>query len=377
MFWGVAIFLWFSLNKSLTLETWLPSLLELQGLHPNPRGIWKDDRCLAPPLHNFSSPRLPPLQANSTSSKVAFLFLTNNDRDGPVLEEMWRKWLPEDDPRYLLLVHTEVSTTTVPLGPFFCRHAIPSVPSKHTFLLQAEMQLLKYALNEGATHFVFLSLSHMPIRSFDSVYEQLVKRTKNGSRSIFWISDQWQVERDWSTTSRELGIARQHLSRASQWSVLTRFHVQVILRNELTLLRWNHAIETAYNEGKRMGPPDELFFPTLLKQQLYTNFSSAVYDDYHLVWMEWIAERNRDCSPHHGRPPEHPCTFQSLKLKLIRYLQGEGYLFVRKILPNTQLVNPDENREPLLSSLPRVINGYENAVKSISESIKKSTAAQE
>eukprot|EP00541_Cyclophora_tenuis_P015116 CAMPEP_0116551502 /NCGR_PEP_ID=MMETSP0397-20121206/5995_1 /TAXON_ID=216820 /ORGANISM="Cyclophora tenuis, Strain ECT3854" /LENGTH=170 /DNA_ID=CAMNT_0004076405 /DNA_START=184 /DNA_END=696 /DNA_ORIENTATION=+ len=103
------------------------------------------------------------------------------------------------------------------------------------------------------------------------------------------------------------------------------------------MLQWNHAIKEAYDAQQQIGPPDELFFPTILKLHYTTTyFDQQIVNHRQLVWMEWTDTDS--CSPNHGRPPQHPCTFTELSVQLLESMQQQQFWFMRKILPYTKIV---------------------------------------
>jgi hypothetical protein len=76
------------------------------------------------PILNYTLSRTT-IESKNTPDEIAFLFMTNGES---INEDLWSNWFPPtSDTRYRILVHTKPSESTVPLGPFFCPFAIPSV----------------------------------------------------------------------------------------------------------------------------------------------------------------------------------------------------------------------------------------------------------
>lgn len=353
-FWMVAFFVYSTFRQWVALEQWLPDMTEQSQ---NPRGKWlpEERECRAPTAYH-GRPLSPSGRVNSS---VAFLFLTKDERDTGPMETMWQKWLPSpNDGRYHLYVHTAPSNTTLPLGPFFCQHAIPSVKSRMFFLLQAQLQLLKYAMRDSANHFVFMSLSHLPLRSFNDVYEHIISLSQNGSKSLFPMAAEGQAAGHWELHHKELGVSPKHFAKSSQWIVLNREHAQLILKHEDMLLRWDAVMLREYLLEHKIGAPDELFFPTLLKQELGENFNDAIVDDREWVYVEWW-EDSPLCSKKHKGPPEHPCTFLQLRTTDLERMQEGPHYFMRKIKHRTQVTYPDGTSQYLVDAVPKIIKNFE------------------
>ena len=124
------------------------------------------------------------------------------------------------------------------------------------------IQLLLYAAADPSNdRFVFLSDSHIPILSFDKTYDEIMKDEK----SRFCFNPLSQTQSTWSSLP-ELNIPNEDQRVASQWSILARDHVNLILRNLHTLNEWTQtSIAKVVKNGFNRGSADEKLLPTFLQ----------------------------------------------------------------------------------------------------------------
>ena len=323
----------------------------------------EDFQCRAP-MHASKQGQLGSSRRKARPS-VAFLFLTGAKKNRNLLEDIWQEWFPPaDDERYSLWVHTHARMKTVPLGPFLCQYAIPSVPSKHWWLLEAIIRLLTVAHRfSTASHFVFVSSTSLPIQSFDRVYEMITgassadhdNEKEATPSSCLCLSSFAEGRRVWNITGPLVGVEATDQMKAEMWSSLSRPHVELILKNTETLTEWNNAArETAGVEDSNVGAPDEMFIPTLLKQfgaferkELRTTHGVLTNSiqtgehmgccTHHISWhITKLTEHDkqtltRKCSLVLGRPPFHPCAYKNILSKGFRKIQQEDYMFLRKV----------------------------------------------
>ena len=293
---------------------------------------------------------LPKHNVHKTSDvpSVAFLFMTV----GSVNEGLWERWFPLKDPRYSIFVHSIPSKTTIPLGPFFCPHAIPAVPVKWYELHDGMVQILHHAFHKdlNAKQFVFVSESNMPLVSFDEVYRRLVVDNGGGERSRVCWENRKDAPIVWNHTAPKLRIDVKNVRKAEMWSSLSRSHVEILLEQRVRLDKWNHVFLRTRNEtggaNSTVGAPDECLFPTMLN--IYGNSSQFVSCDKGLgnccttkaMWWrtEWGKVYTLDKSLLSDRcSPDWPCTLTTLHEAGLQYLVQEGFLFLRKVPENTTI----------------------------------------
>ena len=355
---------------------------ELDKDNNNNNNNKKPFRCRAPTAtHHAGTVGINTRKQNSTET-VAFLFLTHGEE---MVTTLWERWFPEpDDTRYSIWVHTvetvNQNLTEVPVSSYFCPHVIPSVRSRYWWMHHPMMQLLQYSYDYSmATHFVFVSATSVPLQPFDRVYNQIME---DPSQSRLCLGLTRHVQSSWNATYRQLGLKPQHLSKASQWSTLSRAHTALLLRHADEMQRWNRMFYAHVRRSKHtgLGAPDELFIPTMLRKQLTDHEYQQQLSSCHgpvgsssLVeegqwsgccshYVQWNHPRPNEISVAPGcvaqrgvgGPPERPCAFNLLKIRGIRKVAPQHW-FLRKVLPYAQLVLETETRIPIDEGLPNFV----------------------
>ena len=293
---------------------------------------------------------------------IAFLFMTT----GGIHEHLWKLWFPPKDPRYSIFVHSVPSNTTIPLGPFFCPHAIPSVRTSWYKLHHGMMQLLQHAhdKDKNAQQFLFVSETSIPLVSFDEVYHRLIQNGSGKSRFCFpsLMNGANETHRAWQYTAPLLDIDINNTRKAEMWSSLTRSHVSFLLMQRETLNHWNKVfrqtnqnfIKKKRKRGK-VGAPDECLFPTLLtihgfaSQFVPCEQSISECCTTHVTWSK--ASQAPIYVDHillsDTCQPDDPCSFSLLYETGLRQLAQQGYLFLRKATSDAHIMDPNGVRYPL------------------------------
>jgi len=283
---------------------------------------------------------VPVEQTDRTLPSIAFLFMTTNHNFN---QKFWEQWFPPKDDRYSIFVHTKPSNTTLPLDPFFCKHAIPSVKTSWCGRLHdGMMQLLQHAFerDEMATTFVFVSETSIPLVSFEEMYKTLMK---DGRKSRMCWSRPNSAKRRWALTAKKIGMDLNLARKAEMWSTLSRRHVEILLSQRSTLYKWNKVFDNSQG-----GCPDELFIPTMLNRNVHpSEFQNCTGDGFGLnkccptavFWGENITDRAPVSllSDHYKLKFKSgsPVHFLSLFEKGLKVLQDQGFLFLRKVEPGT------------------------------------------
>lgn len=128
-------------------------------------------------------------------------------------------------------------------------------------IVKAQNSLIKEALKDAKnTHFIFLSGSCIPLKSFDYLYHYLEPKY-----SYFHVADPDDCFPDCEVALQY--IPKRHIHKASQWSILNRKHAELLTADDAatasasnTYLRW---FEDTY-------APDEL---------CYISYLSYIYND--------------------------------------------------------------------------------------------------
>ena len=161
--------------------------------------------------------------------RIAFCFLIYDTINH---EDLWDVFFTGVDPSlYSIHVHYK---TDVPLGSRFESQKLPHcIPTNwgDISLVKAQNLLLEAALRDAdTTHFVFISNSCIPLKSFAHVYGALTEK------SVFNI---WPHAHCFPRCDRALRfIARGNLQKAHQWCMLTRRHAQLMVDEAAAYMHW-------------------------------------------------------------------------------------------------------------------------------------------
>mmetsp|Transcript_125266 Transcript_125266/g.365875 ORF Transcript_125266/g.365875 Transcript_125266/m.365875 type:complete len:540 (-) Transcript_125266:55-1674(-) len=236
---------------------------------------------LAIDLQGVKQFAVPPtlLPRRSSSSQVAFLFLTMNELD---FEEVWDRFFSAARAgRYSIYVHRAAMwregdqqsnrgayrsiTWPPPLGRWGAID-VPPVETGWCALMGAQIALLAAALQDTRNQqFVFLSHNTVPLKSFAYVYRQLVVNSPLTSKFCFAEPAYYKLATT-ETIRNELrrtcvfrDFYRSYNPRTlkhHQWIVLARDHAESLVRNaEKGLQIWRESWEavapdlTAFGEG--------------------------------------------------------------------------------------------------------------------------------
>lgn len=309
--------------------------------------------------------------------KVAFMFLSNNGIQHDTIWESWflsgnnDKDIENDfEERASIYVHaTDADSLRVSptLSPFFNERVIPAVQTEYyKNLLDAMIQVLLYAHSDPQnTHFVFISDSSIPIKTFDEVYSELV----NDTTSRFCLRPNERAHDMWGRFPT-LDMPPEYHRESEMWSSLSRTHVSEIIKHlNSDLMVWQRA-NTARNlapHGPYGGAPDETFLPTLLQKVVGT----AAFNSCHGTVRETDEEDSKTdkymgCCPTFLEWPDFPrhevqidgcastsasspCLYQKISVKDMKALYDAGYLFMRKIDSNAVLVDDNGAEIPWIN----------------------------
>jgi hypothetical protein len=108
--------------------------------------------------------------------KIAFMFLTINDVNNPII---WSKYFPDDKSKYNIYMHPKNPDE---VKSFFKSHIINDLrPTSWGFIIDAYEALFKTAFNDDINnkYFVIVSESCLPITSFNQFYNFVIKNKYN------------------------------------------------------------------------------------------------------------------------------------------------------------------------------------------------------
>jgi len=310
---------------------------------------------------------------------VAFMFMSNN---GIRHDAIWEKWFlsgnnnsendNEFEERASIYVHaTDADSLRISpsLSPFFNERVIPGVQTEYyKNLLDAMLQLVLYAHSDPQnTHFVFVSDSSIPLKTFDEVYSELV----NDTTSRFCLRPNERAHDMWGRFPG-LDMPPEYHRESEMWSSMSRSHVSEIIKHlNSDLLVWQRAntVRNMASHGPYGGAPDETFLPTLLQKVIgtsafntchgrvkETNEEDSKTDKYMgccPTFVEWsdFPRHQVEIDGCLSTSASSPCLYKKIAIKDMKALYDAGYLFMRKIDENAVLVDESGTEIPWINHI--------------------------
>ena len=164
--------------------------------------------------------------------KIAFLFLTYDDINN---EDVWQSFFKNADPNdYNIYIHSKNKGSVLSA---FNKYKIANTIDTawgDISLVKAQNLLLTEALkDENNQFFILLSNSCIPFKTFDNIKQNL--STKLG-KSIFNMSSDSQIFPRCDNTLKY--TKKEYIKKASQWSILSRNHAEILAKDENIYLDW-------------------------------------------------------------------------------------------------------------------------------------------
>ncbi len=148
--------------------------------------------------------------------KIAFLFLLVGDI---YHENCWIDFFKGHEGCYSVYVH---SKNGLPEDSPFKKNEIPTVPTRWGYLMKAEIELLRAALQDPSnTKFVFISDSTIPIQSFEFCYNHLLSHPYS----------EFTVEPNRHKSKTFYPLENAQIYKNSQWIVLNRKHAELMVND--------------------------------------------------------------------------------------------------------------------------------------------------
>lgn len=246
--------------------------------------------------------------------KIAFLFLT---RESPNKMELWRPYFNQTNSKfYNIYIHPKVTN----INQYMIKHIIKNriqTQWGHISLVKATILLLKEAMRDkNNKKFILLSESCIPVTKFSKLYNFC-----NNNLSYFFYfnaRDPNSLKR-FSQMSKDSPFRKDKYLKQSQWMLLDREAVDIILRNDMTKYF-----------GKSFAP-DEHYFINLLYLK-YKKFGQNIKKKR----ITYINLENRTNTA-------HPNSYKYLNKNHIITARKSGCFFMRKIekkcIIHPQMVN--------------------------------------
>lgn len=244
--------------------------------------------------------------------KLAFCFLIYDSINH---EELWNRFFKDVDPsKYNIYIHYK---TDKPLKYFDKYKLKKCVPTKYgdISLVIAQNIMLKEAVKDADNqHFIFVSNSCIPLKSFAHIYNTL-----KDNYSYFNMSPQSQCFPRCNVARQVL--EEQYIQKASQWCILNRKHTELMLASS-KYLTWFRDIpdEHAYISN---------LFVNHLEKELIT---TPNLPDGATTFTNW------EGMPYKYPSPKNLKNYSKISEEELIYLLNSRSLFGRKFAPECDLM---------------------------------------
>jgi len=346
--------------------------------------------------------------------KIAFLFEIQKHLKSP---SIWEAFF-EDAPHGTYSIYfsrTKVpdnATDSVPLP--LAKYGAKSVPHMETqwcALYGGQVGLIYHALRDpNNVQFMILSDSTAPIKSFKYIYGELAQRTPHTSKFCLATPALYVKARDHYTTTLFAhpcpfrSFFHQYnpkIRKHDTWIVVSREHAQTMVRRSVRDLdtffdAWRQAAPDWYHTGEGCSCEGTALLTIMEELEAVGRSSGDYYEDLkranvdaqcvtmvswrncfvgshlntdsiskalHLIWKYampefWrvLTEENVDWlnsdikKALNGFPQE----FYEVELDYLKALAAEGFMFMRKVPPDSQVIMPDGSFKPMTEVLPTI-----------------------
>lgn len=255
--------------------------------------------------------------------KIAFLYLIydkiNQDR-------LWCDFFANEID-YTIYIHH--STVKNDLSPFFQgQKIIQTVPTQwgQYSIVNATLRLLREAyMDPDNTYFCLVSGSCIPVKPFSYVRETLIRHGKKSHFYVFDTNDCWP-----RCNQATRHIPREVIRKSSQWWIMSRDHVEIVLNDRKCQRAFNYPGSVA----------DEHYFITSLTRNKADLVLSSGDMSQATTMVNW-GYNYKMAKPADGC---HPHLYKSITSDELDYLSSCPCLFARKfapecIIPNSLILN--------------------------------------
>ncbi|XP_042046113.1 glycosyltransferase BC10-like [Salvia splendens] len=278
----------------------------------------------------------------SLNPKIAFLFLTPGALP---FEKLWDKFFQGNEGRFSVYVHAS-KDKPVHFSRYFINREIRSdtVEWGKISMVDAERRLLAIALKDSDNqHFVLLSDSCIPLRSFDFVYNYLMQ-TNVSFVDCFEDPGPHGSGRYINYMLPE--VEKKDFRKGSQWFTMKRQHAIVVMADSLYFRKFREHCKPGM-EGGRNCYSDEHYLPTFF--HMLDPAGIANWSVTHVDWseMKWHPKsyESQDVTMELLRnitsisESLHVTSDKKRQVKLTPCLRNgvehPCFLFARKFLPET------------------------------------------
>lgn len=209
---------------------------------------------------------------NFTNKKIALCFLIYEKINH---EELWYNWLKSVDPnKYNIYIHYKENKPLKYFEKYKLNKCIDTCWGCLS-IVQAQNLILKEALkDENNQHFIWLSDSCIPVKSFNYIYNYL-----DVSKSYYNISPDNQIFPRCNKILKY--IKRHYIKKAAMPSIINKKHANLFVKNDKNIGKW----------FKNINNVDEIVYITLLhynnlKNELILTNNLAVDSPIFTSWPD-------------------------------------------------------------------------------------------
>ena len=238
-------------------------------------------------------------------NKLAFIFLIYSTINH---ESIWYDFFKNvDKSKYNIYIHYKTDVKLEYFDEYKVKNII-NTKYADISIVKAQNYMLKEALIDADnTHFIFLSGSCIPFKSFDYIYNIL-----DSKFSYFHIADKEECLPDCREALNYIDI--EYLNKASQWCILNRKH-SILLINGANYYNhvYNHNTLNYLVWFNNSYAPDELCYLTFLARVYNNNLKNEIIATYY-----------KD-------PPEYATTFanwEGMNYKYVSHNELKNYVYI-------------------------------------------------
>ena len=251
--------------------------------------------------------------------KVAFLNLTLNSFNQ---NNVWKNFFDSgDSDSFNLYIHPKENKPSL-FSDYYIKNIVPTAWG-HFSLVEATIELMKAALeDEENEYFTLVSDSHFPLYDLDTTVELIKKRYKKTTFAKHF-SFHTKVKSQKVFKEGVKGYDFGEYNAVCQFFVCRRKDAVEFVE---TFEHWSQ-----FFVKEKVIFADEFYFWGIAKQ-LKMDFEMGQATTF----SDWSVRMNED-----GQQDRNPRAFEKLSKGMVDTYRGNGYLFVRKIMPSTWVMaNP-------------------------------------
>ncbi len=257
-------------------------------------------------------------------AKIAICFLITADVSNP---QVWEEWWRGHEDKVSIYSHYSRGKEQNVTIPWLKLNRVKPVPTRwgDISLINAEAELYKKAYEKKYnTFFILVSGTCIPVRSFEYIYNRLMRSPKKGIMTWFKEDSYRVTDEDFepfiksskcTPTLVSQKIVNSRLYSAQQWKILSRPNVvdfKAMVRDKIYMKMFQNCIRVVPDSLA----PDEFMFVNYIKNK-YGNITKVMRDGS-VTFVDFKGNA------------VHPVTYHNITPKLRREICDIGSMFARK-----------------------------------------------